>query len=87
MSTRIYKFLLWSIILFSAAEMIERIKEKCALKELESLGFSSSTISTWKTKNTPPRSDDLLRISQFLGVSMEYLLTGLVKSICNAKNT
>lgn len=57
-------------------EMIERIKTKCALKELEPLGFSSATISTWKKNNRSPRSDDLFKIAQYIGVSMEWLLTG-----------
>lgn len=61
---------------FNIPEMIERIKERCALKELEPLGFSSATISTWKKNNRPPRSDDLYTISQYVGCTMEYLLTG-----------
>jgi transcriptional regulator with XRE-family HTH domain len=61
---------------FNISQMIERIKEHCALKELEPLGFSSATISTWKKNNRPPRSDDLFKIAQYIGVSMEWLLTG-----------
>lgn len=61
---------------FNIPEMIDRIKEHCALKELEPLGFSSATISTWKKNNRPPRADDLFRIAQYIGVSMEWLLTG-----------
>ncbi len=60
----------------SVSDMIDRIKENCSLKSLEPLGFLSGTISNWKTKNTFPRSNDLFRISQHIGVSMEWLLTG-----------
>ena len=60
----------------SATNVIDRIKTKTSLKNLESLGFSSSTISTWKSKNILPRSDDLYRIATYIGVSMEWLLTG-----------
>ena len=58
------------------SDMIDRIKEKCSLKELEPLGFASGTISNWKSNNTFPRSLDLFRIAQYIGVSMEWLLTG-----------
>ncbi|MBQ0112106.1 MAG: helix-turn-helix domain-containing protein [Bacteroidales bacterium] len=64
----------------SANDVIERVKEKIPLKELENLGFTSSTISTWKTRNTIPRADDLYKIAQHINVSMEWLLTGEVKS-------
>jgi transcriptional regulator with XRE-family HTH domain len=60
----------------NVSDMIDRIKENCSLKSLEPLGFLSGTISNWKTKNTFPRSNDLFRISQHIGVSMEWLLTG-----------
>lgn len=60
----------------SVEKLIERIKEKCALKELEPLGFRSGTISNWKANNTFPRANDLFKIAQHIGVSMEWLLTG-----------
>lgn len=68
---------------FSAAEMIERIKSKVPLKNLESVGILSGTISAWKTNNRPPRSDDLYKIADYLNVSMEWLLTGEVKDRFN----
>lgn len=61
---------------FSAEEIIDRIKEHCSLTELESIGIPQSTFSKWKARNTIPRSDDLYRIAKYIGVSMEYLLTG-----------
>ena len=61
---------------FSAPDMIERIKSITPLKELENIGISAGTISAWKTNNRPPRSDDLYKISQYCGCTMEYLLTG-----------
>lgn len=61
---------------FSASALIERIKEKTTIQELEKLGIAGSTISNWKNRNSYPRSDDLFKIAQHIGVSMEYLLTG-----------
>jgi len=59
-----------------AIEVIERIKSHLSAKELESIGIAQSTVSNWKTRNTIPKSEDLYKISQAIGVSMEYLLTG-----------
>ena len=61
---------------FTSVDMIERIKSKTTLKELEPLGFPSSTVSSWKTKNSFPKADDLYKIAKYLNVSMEWLLTG-----------
>lgn len=60
----------------TVSDLLERIKSKTPLKNIESLGFSQSTIATWKSKNIFPRSDDLYKIAQYLNVSMEWLLTG-----------
>ena len=57
-------------------EIIERIKFYTNLKDLEQIGISQNHISVWKVRGTIPRADDLYKISKFLGVSMEYLLTG-----------
>lgn len=61
---------------FIASEIIQRIKEKTSLQEIEKLGIAASTISNWKNRNSVPRSDDLFKIAQYIGVSMEWLLTG-----------
>lgn len=78
MSTVICKFLV--ILNFAmelnALEVIERIKQHLSSKELEELGFSTGLVSNWKKRNTIPKSEDLYKISQAIGVSMEYLLTG-----------
>lgn len=60
----------------SAKELIERIKEKISTKELEAIGINQKTLSAWKVRDSFPRSDDLFKIAQHIGVSMEYLLTG-----------
>lgn len=60
----------------NAIEIIERIKHHLSSKDLEVLGYSPQVITNWKARNTIPRADDLYRIAKYIGVSMEYLLTG-----------
>lgn len=40
-------------------------------------GLSPAAISSWKSKNTSPSSEKLVKISEFLGVSVYFLLTGM----------
>lgn len=48
---------------------------------LKKIGILHQTVSAWSTNNRVPRADDLLKIAEYLGVSMEYLLTGEVKKL------
>lgn len=68
-----------SVVFFmeiSVSDLLERIKTIVPLKELNKLGFATSTISGWKIRNVFPQSDDLYRIAKYLNVTMEWLLTG-----------
>ncbi len=40
------------------------------------IGISTSAISDWKKKNTNPSAENLSAIADFLGVTLDYLLTG-----------
>ncbi len=60
----------------NALEVIERIKSILSSKELEEMGYSTGLVSTWKKRNTIPKSEDLYKISQKIGCTMEWLLTG-----------
>ena len=40
------------------------------------LGFSRSVFTDWKTGRATPKADKLLKIAQYFGVSVEYLMTG-----------
>lgn len=63
-------------------EIIERIyqlldeKEKRAYALCELLGIRTSTMSTWRSRQTDPPARMLKTIANFLGVSLDYLLTG-----------
>lgn len=40
------------------------------------IGISPSTITDWRAGRTTPKADKLLKIANFYGVSVEYLMTG-----------
>lgn len=53
------------------------LKRKVSNKELSSeIGVPASTISQWTNYDQTPGPEALLRASKYLGVSMEYLITG-----------
>jgi bacteriophage CI repressor helix-turn-helix domain len=62
--------------------IIERITEsldrfdKRAVDLCDHLQIRTSTMSTWKTRNSDPPAKYIKPISDFLGVSVHYLLTG-----------
>lgn len=63
-------------------EIIERItktlenSDKKASELCEYLGIRTSTMSTWKTRNSDPPAKYIKPIADFLDVSVNYLLTG-----------
>lgn len=63
-------------------EIIERIyqlldeKDKRAYELCERLEIRTSTMSTWKSRTNDPPAKYMKTIADFLGVSLEYLMTG-----------
>lgn len=63
-------------------EIIERIyqlldeKDKRAYELCEKLSIRTSTMSTWKARTNDPPAKYMKTIADFLGVSLDYLLTG-----------
>ena len=45
-------------------------------KMLADLGIPSSTFSTWKKKDADPDIKTLIKLAEYFGVSMDYILTG-----------
>lgn len=43
-------------------------------------GISQSTLSDWKTGRSTPKADKMQKIAECLGVSVEYLMTGIDSS-------
>lgn len=53
------------------------LEQKKTAKQLcEFVGISQASVSAWKTSGSYPSSKHVVRISEFLGVSPNYLLTG-----------
>lgn len=63
-------------------EIIERIykllneKDKRAYELCDKLSIRTSTMSTWKSRTNDPPAKYMKTIADFLGVSLEYLMTG-----------
>lgn len=63
-------------------EIIERIyqllkeKDKRANELCERLSIRTSTMSTWKSRKNDPPAKYMKIISDYLGVSLDYLMTG-----------
>lgn len=48
------------------------------------LDINTSTMTNWKNRGTDPPAKYIAPICEFLGVSCEYLLTGIEKEITNS---
>ena len=63
-------------------EIIERILTVAENKKIKqadiakALGKGTSLITNWKNRGTTPPAEELLKISEFLDVSIEFLITG-----------
>lgn len=57
----------------------EKIRNEKGLKNSDvskATGVSKQTLSDWKKRNSTPKADTLKKIADYLGVSIDYLLTG-----------
>lgn len=63
--------------------LIEKNIKRTALAS--DIGILNQSISDWKRRNTIPSADIVLKIANYLGVSMEYLITGEDHNSTNAK--
>jgi len=55
-----------------------RTNTKTTLKELaEAIGIRQQTVSLYKNGETQPTPETLVKIAEFFGVSVDYLLTGI----------
>lgn len=59
-------------------------KQKLNAKDMcDYIGISSSTFSTWKSENREPKPSHIPKIADFLGVSVEYILSGNIFDTSN----
>ena len=61
-----------------------KIKNKKQSELAEYVGISKAAISDWKGKGTNPTTEYLVKICEFLNVSLDYLLTGEEKTNKNS---
>ena len=57
-------------------EILLKQKGKTKKELAEYLGISYNTVRIWKNKQPIPSAEHLVAISDFLGVSVKFLLTG-----------
>lgn len=56
---------------------VELSQKKISQKEFAlQIGLNEKTVSAWKKNNSLPPADKLFEISNYLGLSLNYLLTG-----------
>lgn len=66
-------------------DFVERIDQLLKEKNLkrsalcEAVGIDSTSISVWKKRGTIPSGDVCLKIAEYLGADVEYLITGRQK--------
>jgi transcriptional regulator with XRE-family HTH domain len=68
-------------------DFVDRLYELIRLKNTKQIalaeycGIAQNTISGWKRQGVLPRADIAVRMADFLGVSVEYLVTGKDRTI------
>lgn len=71
-------------------EIFEELLKEKGLKPIDvsrATGISSSTLTDWKMGRSVPKRDKMQKIASFLGVSDEYLNTGIEKQEIDEINT
>lgn len=69
-------------------EIFERLLQQhgvTAYKVSKETGVTQSTLSDWKRGRSTPKSDNMKKISDYFGVSLDYLMTGNIEE--NLKKT
>lgn len=60
-------------------EIYQRLLDEKGIKNADvsrATGISNMTLSDWKNGKTTPKQDKLLKIADYFGVSLDYLMTG-----------
>lgn len=65
-------------------EIYQRLLDEKGLKNSDvsrGTGISNMTLSDWKRGKTTPKTDTMQKIADFLGVSVDYIMTGKESNI------
>lgn len=62
--------------MYSIFEQLIKEKGVTPYRVYKETGVSQSTLSDWKNGKGTPKADSLMKLAEYLGVSIEYLLTG-----------
>ena len=68
-------------------DLWERVSDRLAMQGktradmARAINSSSAQISMWMNHDRIPKADDMLKIADYLGVSIRFLLTGEISSI------
>lgn len=62
--------------MYSIYEELLRKRGVTSYQIAKDLGFSPATLSDWKHGRTIPKADKMQMIADYLGVTLEYLMTG-----------
>lgn len=60
-------------------EIFKALLEKKGLRAIDvtnATGIKATTLSEWKSGKSKPNTEKMIKIAHFLGVSVEYLVTG-----------
>lgn len=63
--------------MYSVFESLLKEKGITAYKVSKDTGISTATLTQWKQGKITPKADKMQRIANYLGVSLQYLMTGV----------
>lgn len=69
-------------------EIFQKLLKNAGLKPSDvtkATGIASSTLTDWKMGRSTPKQDKMQQIADFLGISLNYLMTGKEKEEPNYK--
>lgn len=72
----VFHIFLWGCTMY---EIFEKLVKERGLKVSDvcrATGISPSTLSDWKAGRSTPKMKNMAKLTEYFGVSMEYLMTG-----------
>ena len=76
-----------NVCFMDRVESILKEKRLTQIELAEDLGLRRPTLSDWKKNGAVPAADICLRIAEYLGVSVEWLVTGKETALTSEEKT